>query len=90
MLEQPEARDVVIGARLEARHDVGPRRPAEQMRVAFLQLEVVLDRHLPADLRDRADLAVLSLEDREETALLGQPRDLDRVGGVRIPSREGT
>ena len=33
-----------------------------------------------------AYLAVLGLEHREEAGLLGQPRDLDRVGRVAAPA----
>ena len=48
--------------------------------------QVLLDRHLPADPRDRGDLAVLGLEDREEAGLLRQPGEPDRVRRGRAPA----
>ena len=64
----------------------GARLGLEQVGVAALQLQVVLDRHLPADLRDAGDFAVLALEDREEAGLRRQSRDLDRVARGAAPA----
>ena len=55
-------------------------RVAEQVREAALRLQVLLDRHLAADLRDADDLAVLGLEDREEA------RSPSRAARCRIVS----
>ena len=58
----------------------------EQVRIPRLQLQVLLDRHLLADLRHAGHLAAARLEHREQAVWLGQPGDLDRVGGGAAPA----
>ena len=62
---------------------------AEEVGVAPLRPQVVLDRDLAPDPGHLGDLAVLGLEDREEPALLGQPGQPDGVGGRGTASRAG-
>src|ERR1700688_709258 len=73
-------------------HRLQPRDPRvfvvafEQMRETALQFQIVLHRNLAADLAHLRDLAVLSLENRIETALARQPRQPDRVVRSRSPA----
>ena len=57
------------------------------MCVAFLGLQVLLDRHLAADRCRRDDFPVLSLEDGEHPALGRQPGDLQGVARRRPPAQ---
>src|SRR5437016_4074182 len=52
----------------------------ERVREGRLELQVLLDRHGPADLRDGGDLATLGLEDGEQPGLLRQPGDANARG----------
>ena len=64
-------------------------RVAEQVRVAALQLQVLLDRHRRRIFETPTTSPSLCLEDREQPGLLGQPRDPDRVARGASPSRAG-
>ena len=59
---------------------------AEQMRVAGLEPQVVLDRDLVADRGGAGDLAGFGLEDGEQAGFGGEPGDLDRVGRGAAPA----
>ncbi len=85
-LQQTEPGDVAVGDSLDGRDDVGSRR-IEQVRVAALQLQVVLDGLFRADGRYAHDVAVFGFEDREQPGLLGQPCNADGVGGRAGPSQ---
>ena len=85
--EKSESFDVAVGASLHLRDDFVAPLGLEEVREALLRAQVVLDRHLPADLRDRHDVAVLGLEDGEQPALGGEPSDLDRVARVAAPAQ---
>ena len=84
---QAEALDVGVGPGLDRLDHVGARRVLEEVRVAVLQLQVLGDRDLLADLRDADDLAVLGFEDGEDAGLLCEAGDLDRVGRGRAPAQ---
>ena len=60
---------------------------AEQMREAFLRLQIFLDRQLVAYLQHAGDDAMLGLEYREQTGFLRQPRDADGVMRGRAPAQ---
>src|SRR4051812_29288954 len=79
LVDQVEALDVAVGARLELVDDVLARPLAEQVRVAPLELQVLLDGHTVTNLVRPGDLPVLGLEDREHPALHGQPSNLHRI-----------
>src|SRR5579863_1847951 len=85
MLEKAELRDVAVSLCLQPSDDVRPSRLAKEMRVAFLEPEILLNRHALTDLADRRDLAVFCLEHREEPALRRETRHLDGVGRVASP-----
>ena len=53
---------------------------------ALLRLEIILDRHRPADLAAAGDGAVLGLEHREQPAFDREPRQADRVVRRRAPA----
>ena len=53
LVEQSVGRDVVVGDRLDAGDDVGPRVLAEEVGVAALDRQVRLDRRPVADGRHR-------------------------------------
>jgi hypothetical protein len=61
-------------------------RAVEQVPVAGLQPQVVLDGHLAADRARGHHLAGLGLEDGEQPGLGGEPGDPNRVGGRTAPA----
>src|SRR6202165_4823929 len=85
--EQPKLTDVAVGDCLDLRDHVGPRRSAKEMRITALRLEVVLDWDTRANGRPADDLAVLRLEDREESTLFRQPCQPDRLAGGAAPAQ---
>src|SRR5690349_4999248 len=85
-VDQPKTLDVAIGDRLDPRDHVRMLVGPEEVLVAPLRPEVVLDRAAMADLRDAGDFAVLGLEDREQPGLLRKPRDLDRGARLAAPA----
>src|SRR3989338_8693373 len=79
--------DVAVGTRLDSgdhfQHGLG----TEQMREAFLRLQIFLDRHLSA-YRQRADqFAMLRFEHRKQAGLMRQSRDADGVMRSRAPTQ---
>src|SRR4051794_22775540 len=82
-----ESLDVAVGAGLQRGDDVVAALGLEEMGVAALDAEVLLDRHLPADLRHTRHVPGLGLEDREHTALLGEPCDVDGLARLAAPAQ---
>src|SRR5215475_2028035 len=78
--------DVVRGDRLQPGNLLLAFFAYEKVREALLRLEIVLDRHSPADLAARNDEAVLGLEHREQAAFDGESREADRVVRGRSPA----
>src|SRR5438128_10234656 len=84
---KPKAFDIAIGNRLDRRDAHGVWRLSEQMCEALLQLQILSDGYLPADLGMARDLAMLGLEQREQPGLDGEACNLDRVRRLGAPAQ---
>ena len=71
--------DVFVCLRLDSRDRCHGGVFPEQVGVALLQPQVVLDRQLPAYWQRRRYLSILGLEYRKYAGFLGQSRQQDRV-----------
>src|ERR1700675_1986773 len=86
LVQQAELVDIAISHHLNSGNAFEVRRIAEEMGVAFLELEVFGNGNLVPDRGTRRDYAVLRFVQREEAGLDYQARELDRVFGRRTPA----
>src|SRR5450631_2334505 len=86
LVQQTVLDDIAIGHGLDPCNAFEVRRIAEQMGITFLQLEVFGHGNLVPDRGARSELAVLRLEQWEQTGLDYQAGELDRVFRRRTPA----